>query len=91
MRGKKFEYVGMDAAEEIPVLVGAAAIQLTFGLRGYLMEFFDTIYLMKEDYYYGYFQTPFQGHVNSGGIYLSWNNFMKGYENYSDAQNVGST
>ncbi len=89
MSGKKFEYVGIEAADEIPVLVGAAAIQLTFGLRGYLMEFLDTIYLMHHDYYYGYFQTPFQGHVNSRGIYLSWINFMKGYENYSDAQNVG--
>jgi hypothetical protein len=41
--GKKFEYVGIEAADEIPILVGAAAIQLTFGLRGYLMEFLDTI------------------------------------------------
>ncbi|PWU02683.1 MAG: hypothetical protein C5B52_04810 [Bacteroidetes bacterium] len=89
LKDKKFEYVGMDPIEEVPILVGGAAIQLTFGLRGYLMEYFETIYLLKEDYYFGYYQTPFQGHVNNKGIYLSWNNFLKGYENYSDGQNLG--
>ena len=89
LKEKKFEYVGMEPMEDVPILVGGAAIQLSFGLRGYLMEYFDTIFLTKEDYYFGYYQVPFQGHVNSKGIYLSWNNFLKGYENYSDGQNLG--
>jgi Mlc titration factor MtfA (ptsG expression regulator) len=29
------------------------------------------------------------GHVNSKGIYFSWYNFLKGYEDYNDANNVG--
>lgn len=86
---KEFEFVQLDAQPEMPILVSAAAIQLTFGLDHYLLDFFKKIYITECDYYYGLNQTPFQGHVSSQGIYLSWNNFIKGYKCDDDAQNVG--
>lgn len=89
MASKKFEFVQMEEEEHMPLLISAAAVQLTFGLKHYLMDHFNTIYVLKNDYHYGLFNVPFQGHVNDDGIYLSWNNFLRSYENYSDGDNVG--
>jgi Mlc titration factor MtfA (ptsG expression regulator) len=47
------------------------------------------VYILQHNYNYGFYQKPFEGHVNSDGIYLSWDNFIKGYENYYDGDNVG--
>jgi hypothetical protein len=40
------------------LLVSAAAIQLTFGLKHYLMDHFDKIYILKRDYHFGLFNVP---------------------------------
>ncbi len=89
MESKKFEYVDVQADEKMPLLISAAAIQLTFGLDKYLLDFFDTIYVLKHDYHYGMYNVPFAGHVSRNGIYLSWDNFLRGYADDTDADNVG--
>lgn len=89
MSFKKFEFVEMEEEEHMPLLISAAAIQLTFGLKNYLLDHFNTIYVLKNDYHYGLFNVPFQGHVNDDGIYLSWNNFLRAYTDYADGDNVG--
>lgn len=89
MSAKKFEFVDMEEGELMPLLISAAAVQLTFGLQNYLMDHFNTIYVLKQDYRFGLYNVPFQGHVNDDGIYLSWNNFLRAYANYSDGDNVG--
>jgi MtfA peptidase len=86
---KHFEFVEMEEEEHMSLLVSAAAIQLTFGLKHYLMDHFDKIYILKRDYHFGLFNVPFQGHVSDDGIYLSWNNFLRSYANYTDGDNVG--
>jgi Mlc titration factor MtfA (ptsG expression regulator) len=86
---KHFEFVEMEEEEHMSLLISAAAVQLTFGLQHFLMEHFRKIYIMKRDYHYGLFNVPFQGHVSEDGIYLSWNNFLNSYANYSDGDNVG--
>ncbi len=86
---KTFTCVGMPLEERMPLFIGAAAVQITFGLDRYLLDFFDTIYIMHHDYNYGPYTQSFEGHVNSNGIYLSWNNFISGYQDYTDADNVG--
>jgi Mlc titration factor MtfA (ptsG expression regulator) len=89
MTAKQFEYVGIEPEEKMPLLISATAIQLTFGLKRYLMDHFEKIYVLHHDYHYGLNSVPFQGHVNHEGIYLSWNNFTRGFENYDDGDNVG--
>jgi Mlc titration factor MtfA (ptsG expression regulator) len=89
MTSKRFKYVEMEGEEHMPLLVSAAAVQLTFGLENYLLDHFDTIYILRSDYNYGLYNVPFQGHVNNNGIYLSWNNFLKAFANYNDGDNVG--
>lgn len=89
MEIKQFDYIDIVPDEKMPLLISAAAIQLTFGLEKYLLEYFETIHILKNDYRYGVFNAPFAGHVNSTGIYLSWDNFLRGYANDNDADNVG--
>jgi len=86
---KRFAFVEMQEEEHMSLLISASAIQLTFGLQHFLMEHFNKIYIMKHDYHFGLFNVPFQGHVNEDGIYLSWNNFLRSYANYTDGDNVG--
>jgi MtfA peptidase len=87
MFNKKFTYVNISAQEHMPLLISAAAVQITFGLNKYHLDYFKHIFIYKEDYRFGTYNQPFMGHVNADGIHLSWNNFLKGYENYAD--NVG--
>lgn len=89
MKTKKFDYIDITPDEKMPLLVSAAAIQLTFGLDQYLLDFFDNIYILQHDYQYGMYNVPFAGHVNRDGIYLSWDNFMRGFADDTDGDNVG--
>jgi Mlc titration factor MtfA (ptsG expression regulator) len=89
MAVKQFDYIDLEPEESMPVLIGAAAVQLTFGLDSYLLDFFKTIHILKNKYRYGVYSTPFEGHVSEDGIYLSWKDFVKEFTDYSDGQNVG--
>ena len=86
---KKFDYIDIEPEESMPLLVGAAAIQLTFGLEHYLLDYFRTIRILRDKYRYGPYKMPFEGHVSEDGIYLSWAHFLREFTDYSDGQNVG--
>jgi Mlc titration factor MtfA (ptsG expression regulator) len=89
IESKRFEYIDLEADERIPLLISAAAVQLTYGLDHFQLDYFKTIYIIKDKYTYGLSPTPFEGHVSQDGIYLSWANFMREFADYSDGQNVG--
>jgi hypothetical protein len=38
---KHFSYIGMDEKKEIPILISAAAVQITFGLEKYELSIFQ--------------------------------------------------
>jgi MtfA peptidase len=88
-RSKKFHYVGVQPNAEMPVLISAVAAQLTLGLENFSLNYFRDIYVLQHDYHYGYYSLPFMGHVDSSGIFLSWDNFLKGLGNNADSSNVG--
>lgn len=89
MEAKKFEYIDVEPDESMPLLVSAAAVQLTFGLEQYRLDYFRTIHILRDKYRYGPYNMPFEGHVSEDGIYLSWNHFIREFTDYSDGQNVG--
>ncbi len=89
MQSKQFQYHSITAEEYIPVLISGAAVQLTFGLKNYLLAYFDTIHVMKKEYVLSMDNETYYGHVSKTGIHVSWSHFMYGYSNYSDAVNVG--
>lgn len=88
-KSKRFHYTDVKESAEMPVLISAVAIQLTMGLDKYLLNYFKDIYVLKDDYHYGYYSRPFQGHVDHTGIYLSWDNFLRGVMSLDSNCNVG--
>jgi len=88
-RSKKFHYVGVEKSEEMPILISAVAVQLTFGLDKYMLNYFNDIFVLRDDYHYGFYSRPFMGHVDQTGIYLSWDNFIKGILGQTPNCNVG--
>lgn len=88
-RSKKFHYVGVEKSDEMPILISATAAQLTLGLENFSLNYFRDIYVLQHDYHYGFYSLPFMGHVDSSGIYLSWDNFLLGIRSAQDSSNVG--
>src|SRR5678809_1530514 len=77
---KEFHYINLEAKPEMPVLVSASAVQITFGLRTYMLPFFKNIYLMDDAYYAKDVEGLNVGHVSTTGIYISWKYFLDGFK-----------
>ncbi|MBS1947218.1 MAG: zinc-dependent peptidase [Bacteroidetes bacterium] len=88
-KSKRFHYIEVNETAEMPILISAVAVQLTFGLEKFLFNYFDDIYVIRDDYHYGVYSRPFQGHVDQTGIYLSWDNFNKGIAGLAPNCNIG--
>lgn len=88
-KSKRFHYVGVQAKPEMPVLISAVAVQLTLGLEKFTLNDFRNIYVLEHDYHYGDYALPFAGHVDSSGIYLSWDHFLEGLRYNHDSNHVG--
>ncbi len=88
-KARRFHYIEVKESAEMPILISAVAIQLTFGLDKYMLNYFNEIYVLKDDYHYGFYSRPFMGHVDQSGIYLSWDNFIKGISGQTPYCNVG--
>jgi len=89
MQAKEFRFHAMVEEEYMPVLISAAAVQLTFGLRNYLLDYFPVIHIVRKEYTLNIDKETYYGHVSRNGIYISWNHFMEGYQDYKDSVNVG--
>ena len=85
---KQFHYIGLEPKEEIPVLTASSAIQVTFGLKSYLMQHFKHIYILADAYRMDNDEELYIGHVAPEGIYLSWKHFLFGYSDNTDNINV---
>jgi Mlc titration factor MtfA (ptsG expression regulator) len=88
-RSKRFHYIEVEAKAEMPILISAVAVQLSFGLEKFKLDYFHDIFVLKDDYHYGFYSRPFQGHVDHSGVYLSWDNFLKGIHGEMTNCNVG--
>lgn len=88
-KARKFHYIEVEESADMPILISAVAVQLTFGLDKFMLNYFKNIFVLKDDYHYGFYSRPFQGHVDHSGIYLSWDNFMKGIHGLTANCNVG--
>jgi MtfA peptidase len=88
-KSKRFHYIEVSENAEMPILISGVAVQLTLGLDKYQLNYFKDIFVLRDDYHYGFYSRPFQGHVDHSGIYLSWDNFMKGIKGLTPNCNVG--
>ena len=91
IRSKKFYgKEGLDITEEMLILVGASAIQLTFGLKRYLIAHFKTIIMFPSTFHFRLLNQDLKGATSPRGtLYLSWESFQHGYENVEDKRNLG--
>ncbi len=85
---KKFHFVGMEENEETAILVSASAVQVTFGLKNYLLSHFENIHVLADAYQMEHDTEIYVGHVAPEGIYLSWKHFLFGYMKQNDNVNV---
>lgn len=87
---KIFKIHDTKGYKEMPILISAAAIQLTFGLDKYLLPNFKYIHIHPEEFL-GLHPSirVLEGNVSGHAINLSWKHFLHGYENPTDGQNVG--
>ena len=86
---KKFHFVGMEQNEETAILISASAVQVTFGLKNYLLSHFENIHVLADAYQMENDKEIYVGHVAPEGIYLSWKHFLLGYSSNNDHYNVG--
>jgi len=87
-KGKSFHFQGLNPSEEVEILVSAAAVQVSFGLKNYRLHFFKEVYILSDAYQALNAKEMFIGHVSPTGIYISWKHFVQGFANYNDGVNV---
>ncbi|MCX6318566.1 MAG: zinc-dependent peptidase [Bacteroidetes bacterium] len=86
---KEFRFHSLSYEPYIPLLISGAAVQITFGLKNYLLDFFPVIHVIRKEYVLHMDKETYYGHVSPSGIYIAWNHFLDGYADYADAINVG--
>lgn len=90
MADKIFKIHDEKGFKEMPVLISAAAIQLTFGLKKYLLPHFKFFHIHPQEFLRVNPVLCFlEGNVSGHSINLSWKHFLDGYANAKDGQNVG--
>lgn len=80
-----------EVTTEARVLIGACAVQLTFGLPHVYLSHFTRILVYPDDYYSSITRRFHKGEVNPafGIIVLSWKSFVDGYIYPTDSVNLG--
>lgn len=88
---KEFIYRGIgEITEEMKVLIGASAVQLTFGYKPLKFPHFSKIVLFPGRFYSKGSDKLKKGEVNPRGmIVLSWQDFIRDYRMPHDGVNLG--
>ncbi|MBL0328219.1 MAG: zinc-dependent peptidase [Bacteroidetes bacterium] len=91
MEDKKFiGREGLVVTDEIKVLISAAAIQLTFGLKDFMISHLYAINVFPRVFFSKYLNVNLKGlNTQSGVLSLSWNDFKEGYAVEDDKVNLG--
>lgn len=82
---------GFVLSRNAQLLIAATAVELTFGLRKYLMKSFETIVIYPSAYTSVNTGALHKGEFNPGAkaIVFSWEDFYKGLQHTSDNLNLG--
>lgn len=79
-----------EVTAEMKGLIGASAIQMTFGLPLVYLSHFHSILVYPDSYYSEISQAYHHGEVNMRGhILLSWKKLAEGFFDPSDGRNLG--
>ena len=86
---KQFYIYAPKGYKEMPVLISAAAIQITFGLEEFMLPYFNNIIIHPDAYLADNPLRVLMGNVQGTSITLSWKHFLDDYLNPNDGKNVG--
>lgn len=90
---KQKHFVGMENLKvtmEMRVLISASAIQLTFGLKKFLLDYFTTIRIYPHYFYSRILKAELKGGASETGVLMiSWEDFLLGFKNPHDNLNLG--
>jgi MtfA peptidase len=89
MQDKKFIIKDERGKKEMPVLVSAAAVQLTFGLPSFRLPFYRYIRIYPTEYFVLHRFTILKGNVEDNVITVAWSHLLDGYDQPHDGKNVG--
>jgi Mlc titration factor MtfA (ptsG expression regulator) len=89
LRTKDFYIYADKGYKEMPILISASAIQITFGLDEYKLSHFKNIIIHPDAYLMDNPLRVLMGNVQGNSITLSWKHFLEDYQNPSDGKNVG--
>lgn len=86
---KDFYILSQQGYKEMPILIAAAAVQISFGLEEYTFPHFSRIIIHPEEYLAYDPLRILVGNVQGNAITLSWKHFLEDYLHPSDGKNVG--
>ncbi|MFY7964373.1 MAG: zinc-dependent peptidase [Chitinophagaceae bacterium] len=89
MHSKNFLIYSNEPFKEMPVLISAAAVQISFGLDEFELPHYTHIRVHTEEYFASNSLRILAGNVEGNCITLAWNHLLKGFYDYSDGNNVG--
>lgn len=90
MKNKTFRIHDRNGYKEMPILISATAVQLSFGLEEYLLPHYKCINIYPEEFLGVHPTIRFlEGNVSGDTINISWKHFLLGNENITNGQNVG--
>ena len=89
MNSKQFIIHTHEPFKEMPILICAAAVQISFGLDDYELSHYPYIQIHKEEYFAENSLRVLAGNVQGSCITLAWSQLLKGFSNYEDGSNVG--
>lgn len=89
IRHKNFHIYSSKGYKEMPILISAAAIQISFGLSHFLLPHFSDIIIHPEEYFATDPLRILVGNVHGQSITLSWKHFLDDYQKPADGKNVG--
>lgn len=74
----------------LALMVSASAVQLTFGMKDFLLLHFRRVKVFPRPYSMPMIPTTFKGHVTEdGSVFLAWDSFAEGYSDPQDGTNLG--
>lgn len=88
MNAKNFIIHSQEPFKEMPVLISAAAVQISFGLADFELPHYTHIQVHQEEYFAENSLRILAGNVQGNCITLAWNHLINGYKNYTDGSNV---
>ena len=91
---KDKDFIGRDGIvinDDIKVLIASTAVMLTFGFRDFYIGIISKIVIYPSSYYSNINKTYHKGEFNPKfkALVLSWEDFLKGFDNESDNINLG--